>query len=61
MVLIYMRASGEAVSRDDRAVHLEQPQKLQTSESRQQPPGELARSAGVSVGTIGTWNRVAAP
>ena len=34
-VLVYMRASGEAVSSDDRAFYLDQPQKLQTTQSLQ--------------------------
>lgn len=34
-ILIYMRTSDEAASSDDRAVYMDQPQKLQTTESRQ--------------------------
>jgi hypothetical protein len=33
--LVYMRASGDAVSSDDRAGYMDQTQKLQTTESRQ--------------------------
>jgi hypothetical protein len=34
-ILVYMRASDETGTSDDRAVYLEQPQKLQTTEGRQ--------------------------
>jgi hypothetical protein len=34
-ILVYMRTSDEAASSADRAVYMDQPQKLQTTESRQ--------------------------
>jgi hypothetical protein len=34
-VLVYMRASDETESSDERADHIDQPQRLQTTESRQ--------------------------
>jgi heme A synthase len=33
-ILVYLRASNEASSRDDRAVYVDQPPNLQTTESR---------------------------